>query len=169
MLDYTANSLIEWKSEGEDSSVERVLWLDDEIAYVININKNRVPFIRRLKDIDEALANDKAEIKEEDNLIVVSKEEDIPQKHKEIRDRAWEIIRDMVDKEPEIFKSTYRRRLIRQVSKSYGVSEGWILEYLKRYWKRGKTVMHYYQITGIVVLREKRERLRCETRETKSA
>lgn len=139
MLDYTANSLIEWKSEGEDSSVERVLWLDDEIAYVININKNKVPFFRRLKDIDEALANDKAEIKEEDNLIVVSKEEDIPQKHKEIRDRAWEIIRDMVDKEPEIFKSTYRRRLIRQVSKSYGVSEGWILEYLKRYWKRGKT------------------------------
>ena len=79
MLDYTANSLIEWKSEGEDSSVERVLWLDDEMTYVININKNRVPFIRRLKDIDEALANDKAEIKEEDNLIVVSKEEDIPQ------------------------------------------------------------------------------------------
>lgn len=139
MLDYTVSSLIEWESDGEISSIERILWLDDEMVYVINVNKNKVPFIRRLKDIEEALSDGRAGIKEDDKLIVVSKEEDIPQKHKELRDRAWEIIRDMVDKEPYIFQSSFRRRFIRDASETYGISESWILEYLKRYWKRGKT------------------------------
>ncbi len=139
VLRYTVNSLIEWKHEIGNPSIERMLWLDDEIAYVIDIKKNKIPYIRRLKDIEDALEEDKAEIKEEDKLIVISKEEDIPEKHKEIRDKAWEIIREMVDKEPEIFKSNFRRRLISRASENYGVSESWIMEYLKRYWKRGKT------------------------------
>ncbi|HAZ38153.1 MAG TPA: DNA-binding protein, partial [Clostridiaceae bacterium] len=67
------------------------------------------------------------------------KEEDIPEKHKKIRDRAWEVIKDMADKEPDIFQSAFRGKLIKKASEIYGVSESWILEYLKRYWKRGKT------------------------------
>lgn len=139
VLSYTVNSLIEWKNDGEDSSSERILWLDDEIAYVIDVKKNKIPYIRRLKDIEDALAEDRAEIKEEDKLIVVSREEDIPKKHKEIRDKAWEAIQDIIDKEPDIYQSAFRRSLIRKASEFYGISESWILEYLKRYWKRGKT------------------------------
>lgn len=139
VLSYTVNSLIEWKGESGNPSIERMLWLDDEITYVIDIKKNKIPYIRRLKDIEDALAEDRAEIKEEDKLIVVSREEDIPEKHKEIRDKAWEAIEDMIYKEPDIYQSAFRRRLIRKASETYGVSESWILEYLKRYWKRGKT------------------------------
>jgi hypothetical protein len=139
MLRYTVNSLIEWKDGTESTSIERLLWMDDEIAYVIDLNKNKVPYIRRQKDIEDALAGGKAEIKDDDEFIVVLKEEDIPEKHKEIRDRAWEVIRDMVDKEPDIFQSTFRGKLIKRASETCGLSESWILEYLKRYWKRGKT------------------------------
>lgn len=139
VLKYTVNSLIEWKDEIRNPSIERMLWLDDEIAYVIDIKKNKIPYIRRLKDIEDALAEDRAKIKEEDKLIVVSREEDIPEKHKEIRDKAWEVIQDIIDKEPDIYQSAFRRRLIRKASEFYGISESWILEYLKRYWKRGKT------------------------------
>jgi len=138
VLSYTVNSLIEWKNDGEDSGIERILWLDDEIVYVIDVKKNKIPYVRRLKDIEDALIEDRVEIKE-DKLIVVSKEEDIPKKHREIRDKAWEAIEDMIDKEPDIYQSAFRRRLIRKASEFYGISESWILEYLKRYWKRGKT------------------------------
>ncbi len=138
MLNYTENSLIEWKSEDEDTSIERILWLDDEMAYVININKNRVPFIRRLKDIDDALGDGNAKIKEDDKFMVVTKEEDIPEKHKKIRDKAWKAIMEMVDEEPDIYQSTFRRKLIKKASETHGLSEAWVLEYLKRYWKRGK-------------------------------
>lgn len=139
MLRYTVNSLIEWKDGTESTSIERLLWIDDEIAYVIDLNKNKVPYIRRQKDMEDALAGGKAEIKDDDEFIVVLKEEDIPVKHKEIRDRAWEVIKDMVDKEPDIFQSTFRGKLIKRASETCGLSESWILEYLKRYWKRGKT------------------------------
>ncbi|TCU79324.1 Mu transposase-like protein [Tissierella praeacuta] len=139
MLRYTVNSLLEWKDENENPSIERLVWIDDEIAYTVDVNKNKVPYIRRLKDIEYALTEGRVEIKEDDKYIIVLKEEDIPEKHKEKRDRALEVIKDMVDKEPDIYQSTFRRRLIRKASETYGVSESWILEYLKRYWKRGKT------------------------------
>lgn len=139
MLRYTVNSLLEWKDGTESTSTERLLWMDDEIAYTIDVNKNKVPYIRRQKDIEDALAGGKAEIKDDDEFIVVLKEQDIPEKHKEIRDRAWEVIKDMVDKEPDIFQSAFRGKLIKRASETCGLSESWILEYLKRYWKRGKT------------------------------
>ncbi|MBC8587622.1 Mu transposase C-terminal domain-containing protein [Paratissierella segnis] len=139
MLRYTVNSLLEWKDGTESTNIERLLWMDDEIAYTIDVNKNKVPYIRRQKDIEDALAGGKAEIKDDDEFIVVLKEQDIPEKHKKIRDRAWEVIRDMVDKEPDIFQSAFRGKLIKRASETCGLSESWILEYLKRYWKRGKT------------------------------
>ncbi len=139
MLNYTINSLLKWKDGTESPCIERLLWLDDETTYVIDVNKNKVPYIRKLKDIEDVLAEGKAEIKEDDEFIVMLKEEDIPEKHKKIRDRAWEVIKDMADKEPYIFQSAFRGKLIKKASEIYGVSESWILEYLKRYWKRGKT------------------------------
>ena len=139
VLKYSVNSLIEWQEENGDKSIERLLWIDDEIAYVIDVNKNKVPYIRRIEDIEVALAEDKAEIIKEDKYIVVLREEDIAEKHKVIRDKAWNIVKDMVDKEPDIYQASFRRKLIKKASENYGISEFWILEYLKRYWKRGKT------------------------------
>lgn len=159
MLRYTVNSLIEWKDGTESTSIERLLWMDDEIAYVIDLNKNKVPYIRRIEDIEVALAEDKAEIIKEDKYIVVLREEDIAEKHKVIRDKAWNIVKDMVDKEPDIYQASFRRKLIKKASENYGISEFWILEYLKRYWKREKPVMPYCQTTETVVQRVKRERL----------
>jgi len=138
VLKYTVNSLIEWKEKNGKPCIERLLWMNDEIAYVIDVHKNKIPYIRRLDDIEVALAENRAEIKEEDNFIVILKEEDIPEKYKIIRDKSWEIIKEMVDKEPDIYQSTFRRRLIKKASENHGISESWILEYLKRYWKRGK-------------------------------
>ena len=139
MLKCTVNSLIEWKNGDENINIERLVWMDDEIVYVIDVNKNRVPYIRKQEDIEEALLSGRAEILGDDKYIIVAKEEDIPEKHKEIRDNAWKVIFDMVDKEPEIYHSVFRRKIIQVASDKYSISESWILEYLKRYWKRGKT------------------------------
>jgi len=114
VLKYSVNSLIEWQEENGDKSIERLLWIDDEIAYVIDVNKNKVPYIRRIEDIEVALAEDKAEIIKEDKYIVVLREEDIAEKHKVIRDKAWNIVKDMVDKEPDIYQASFRRKLIKK-------------------------------------------------------
>ena len=139
MLKCSVNSLIEWKNGDESINIERLVWMDDEIVYVIDVNKNRVPYIRKQKDIEEALLSGRAEMLGDDKYYIVAKEEDIPGKHKEIRDNAWKVIFDMVDKEPEIYQTAFRRKIIQVASEKYSISESWILEYLKRYWKRGKT------------------------------
>lgn len=130
---------MEWKNGTENPIIERVLWLDDEIAYVIDVNKNNIPYIRRLVDIEHSLADGTVKIKESDKYIVVVREENISEKHKKNRDKAWKVIQDMVDKEPDIYQSSFRRRQIKEAFETYGVSQSWILEYLKRYWIRGKT------------------------------
>lgn len=139
LLKYTVNSLIEWKDESESTSIERVLWMDEKLVYVIDVNKNSAPYLRSTADIDSALIDGRAVIKEDDTLAVILKEEDIPEKHKKMRDNAWKVIKDMVACEPEIFESHFRRKAVREASASYNISELWVFEYLKRYWKRGKT------------------------------
>lgn len=59
LLKYTVNSLIEWKDESESTSIERVLWMDEELVYVIDVNKNSAPYLRSTADIDSALINRK--------------------------------------------------------------------------------------------------------------
>lgn len=140
MLGMTINSLIEWKNEDETvAGIERLIWMDEEIAYVIDVSINKVPFIRKLENIEKALVEGKARIKETDKFIMVIKEEEISDKHKEIRDKAWNVIEKMIDKEPLIYQSSFRRKAIKKASSAYNISESWILEYMKRYWKRGKT------------------------------
>jgi hypothetical protein len=68
LLKYTVNSLIEWKDESENTSIERVLWMDEELVYVIDVNKNSAPYLRSTADIDSALADGRAVIKEDDTL-----------------------------------------------------------------------------------------------------
>ena len=39
VLKYTVNSLIEWKEKNGKPCIERLLWMNDEIAYVIDVHK----------------------------------------------------------------------------------------------------------------------------------
>ena len=126
MLKYTVNSLIEWKDESESTSIERVLWMDEELVYVIDVNKNSAPYLRSTADIDSALIDGRAVIKEDDAYAVILKEEDIPEKHRKMRDKAWAVINDMVAKEPEIYQSSFRRKAVREASKAYNISELWV-------------------------------------------
>ncbi len=49
VLKYSVNSLIEWQEENGDKSIERLLWIDDEIAYVIDVNKIKFLIFVELK------------------------------------------------------------------------------------------------------------------------
>ena len=54
-MQYTVNSIIVWKNKGEKVERERVLWLDNEFVYVIDIDKNKFPYLRTKFEIDEAI------------------------------------------------------------------------------------------------------------------
>lgn len=137
-MKYNINSIIEIKTDGGQSIFERILWLDEQLAYLIDINKNNVPYLKRIKDLEASLADKTAVLIKEDPLAIVYKEEDIIQKHKEIRDKYWTMIKEIVVEEPHIFQNTFRRKHVKEIAKQYNVSQLSIMNSLKRYWKRGK-------------------------------
>jgi hypothetical protein len=136
---FTVNTIIKWEVEDEKQSLERILFLDQDLLYVININDNSLPFPRKISDINEALFDERAQIVNEDPYLLLISDEELPPKHKEKRDKAWKIIKNFVRNEPEIFEPTYRRKLIKKTVEQFDVSENTVASYLKRYWKRGKT------------------------------
>jgi hypothetical protein len=138
-MDISINALIRWNKDKEHLKIERVLWLRNEWAYVIDIDSNCMPFLRNVIDIETDIVDGDAEIINEDPYMVISNEDDIQEKYKEIRDKCWQVIKDLVEDKPRIFESAYRRKLIKEAAEKHGVSENSIVGYLKRYWKRGQT------------------------------
>lgn len=138
-MDILINALIRWNKDKEHLKIERVLWLRNEWAYVIDIDSNCMPFLRNVIDIETDIVDGDAEIINEDPYMVISNEDDIQEKYKEIRDKCWQVIKDLVEDKPRIFESAYRRKLIKEAAEKHGVSENSIAGYLKRYWKRGQT------------------------------
>lgn len=75
----------------------------------------------------------------------IVRDEDLSEKEKELRDRAWQIISFIVTQEPSIYYRDYRGALIQQTIEKYnaGRTEGELVaitvyKYLRRFWQRGK-------------------------------
>lgn len=136
------NTLIRWKVADDEKKIERILWTSesDDAAYVINIFDNNYPFFRRLSDIEENINSELAIIEDKDPLNRILKEEDILDKHKELRNKAWEAIEEIVYQEPLIYISQERSRFISEVCKMHQLNKNTVIKYLKKYWKRGKTI-----------------------------
>ena len=135
------NSIISWQKEEQ---TERLLWVDRlrEVTFTIDIHKNQYsPNLRYVNDIIDDLNNDAAVLLEEDPWLKIIREEDISEKNKERRDRAWQIISYIINAcgEPNIYDSMIRSKYIKEASKKFNISDRTIYEYLKRYWQRGKT------------------------------
>lgn len=136
-MQFMVNSLLEWKDEVGNTRTERVLWVGEETIVVIDINNNDSPYARNLSMMEEPLSNGEVITLEHDTLIVIAAEEEIPQKYKDMRNKAWDAIKDMVIQEPQIFNSSFRRKQLSESAQQHGLSESSVMGYLKRYWKRG--------------------------------
>ncbi|WP_391485743.1 Mu transposase C-terminal domain-containing protein [Bacillus cereus] len=125
----------------DNSKVYRVLWIDEGsvIVYLIDIyDEKALPFAEKIKTIYEGLSSGKyAEVKEPYYHSVTNFGE-LNKKDILIRDRAWDLIGDLVIQEPEIYKPRERGKLIRELLKKEEISNKTIYKYLKRYWQRGK-------------------------------
>ena len=52
------NDLIEWLNESEQSTVERIVWIDENytLAFIFDINTNKGgPYPKRISEIEEAI------------------------------------------------------------------------------------------------------------------
>lgn len=139
------NTLIEWIDGNSGTPrVERILHFDSiqEVYVLIDVFvKSSIPVLRKKAELVGSLERQEARILQLDPFkdLQVS-EQNIAEKHKQRRDRAWEIIAPLVEAEglsPYLPES--RGRLIRQVAQETRTHKKVIYEWLSKYWQGGKT------------------------------
>lgn len=136
----TINMLICWKCD-KGEIIERILWLDKngDKVFVINVNLNNCPYERRISEIIEAFNEGRANELAFDKYIRIVNEDELTEKEKEGREKAWELVKSLVYREPDIFIPNKRGKLVDNLLKMHSINEKTIYNYLKRYWMRGKT------------------------------
>lgn len=137
------NTVIEWSIEDSESSqLERVLCLNAaaDIAVLFSLSdKKALPVFKKLSDLEIALRDGEA-IKRVNEPFgkIARKEESIPLKYRIRRDTAWNAIKDIVEREPDIYDEETRWSLICEAAERYKLQPKTILKYLRRYWRYGQ-------------------------------
>lgn len=135
------NQLISY-SEIEPKRLERILWIDSEMsyAYIINILKDTsLPEKRFVKDILKDLEDNYAVMVGKDPYFNGISDDELSVKSKEVRDRRWALIKDLVTLEPDIYDSRKRGRILKEHYTKTGLGYGQLYLVLKKYWIRGMT------------------------------
>jgi putative transposase len=141
------NTLLEWQYEDDGElqrRIERVLWIDPSGADVVTIElftARALPIFQKQKEIEKALEGQQAKVLEHDPYASLRRPEaSIPDKHRQRRDEAWEIIRLLVENNgDQIFFPRKRGPLLRAVEQATGRSKMSLYKYLRRYWQGGQT------------------------------
>ncbi|UTW70539.1 hypothetical protein KHA80_09290 [Anaerobacillus sp. HL2] len=84
----------------------RILWIDEGnvIAYLIDLHDEKaVPFVMNVSDLKEEIPLDEIQKIKDDPFVHLLFHSEITDKQKEYRDNAWNVIKDIVTNEPDIF------------------------------------------------------------------
>ena len=140
---FAVNNLIQRSGASSEAVTERVLWLDEgeDVAFVIEVEGRKgVPQHVKVSELKEDAEAGQLVVLTEDKWARVLVEQELSDKQKSIRDKAWEIIEPLVvsEAEPDIFNNIIRGSLIKEAARKHGVTVTVVYKYLRRFWQRGK-------------------------------
>jgi len=133
------NDLLEF-SEPRRRTV-RILWIDAarSFAYVFDLASGSAEVeLHRLPVLASEMAKGRVR-KLAVELYPCADTQALPPKHLQLRARAWGVVSDLVQQEPDIFDPRRRGQLVQEATRRHGVSHPTIYRYLRRYWQRGQT------------------------------
>ncbi len=141
------NTIIEWvyeASKDDNPVLDRVLWVSGSGESCVTIrvyDTGALPVWQPIKEIELSLMQGVALKRNKDPFAwCTSPGAQFVNKHKKLRDRAWEMIKELVSKEPEIYDENKRGALINEVVFKKKATKKSIYKYLYRYWTRGKMI-----------------------------
>jgi len=117
-----------------------VLWiaLDGSYGYWHNLSSSsRTPVKFNAVDANADIANGKYET----GIFTVQlrPEETLSVKERAYRDKYWDLIRPIIEKEPDIYERSQRPQLLQSVSERSGIKANNVYALLDRYWRSGKS------------------------------
>lgn len=152
-MNLAVNELLKHKTT-DRNEIERVLWIDEENITAVTIDalsSNPLPQIKNVLLILDQIESGLIEKISEDPYFRLIDEDKLDNKHKVIRDTAWDIISDAVSCEPNIYYREERGALIQKIMEKHSVTKSLVYKYLRKYWQRGKnknTLLPDYHKSG---------------------
>lgn len=142
-MNLCENMLIELQNEDCNLfTVIRLLWIDPSGIDVVTIDLNNskaFPVLRRVEEIEAALAEQKASILDTDPYAYLYRPEDlIPETHRNFRDNAWNKIALIIESGYKAFFPSERGLLVKQAIELTGSNKPTIYQLLRSYWQRGQ-------------------------------
>jgi len=117
-----------------------ILWVsvDGSYGYWHNLtSSSRTPLKFDVVEVMTGITEEKYESSA--FAITPRPEESVSIKERLYRDKNWSVIREIVDKEPEIYEKHQRSQLLRRASEMSGIKANNIYAFLDRYWRAGKS------------------------------
>jgi len=124
----------------ENNQLVRVLWLDleEDSYFLIDIKDQKsIPFEMK-KDVMLDALNGKAAFLTEDPFAKMSRESQIAESYRTIRDKRLGIIHPLIISRPGIFYSNQRWQLILDAVSRTGCTPRLIYKYLRIFWQEGQ-------------------------------
>ncbi|MNW46419.1 Transposon Tn7 transposition protein TnsB [compost metagenome] len=149
------NMVVEWQlPESDLRQVERILWIapNKEYLYCIAMEDDKAfPIMKAYSEYIAGIASKLCKQVDwiNDNVPVI--DTDITPEHLAIRDKSWEIIKDIVLNEPDCYDKGFRGARIREAQERTAIHKSTIYRYLRRYWQGGKmknTLLPHYNNCG---------------------
>lgn len=125
-----------------ENKVRRILWLhpNQPMAVIIEVaNATAAPEMVQLQALEDDIRTGAAKLLISDPYRTILDETVVSTKYREIRDRAWQIIENLIASEPDIYRPERRGRLVAAAMAQHGVQHAAVYRYLRRYWQRGQT------------------------------
>jgi hypothetical protein len=129
----------------DTSVVRRILWISPDERYVCTIilfSNSFSPKLEFMSEIIYEIKSGKVEEIEDPYNSLSFIEENLTEKQKKFREKAWEVIKFiyMISPEPLIYESKSRGIAIKEAIDKFGLSRTTINKYISRYWQRGMTL-----------------------------
>ncbi|MBE9212315.1 hypothetical protein IQ247_06265 [Plectonema cf. radiosum LEGE 06105] len=134
-MSIVVNTLLEWLTESNVGTIERVLWISSSGKDVVTIEINNLkalPKWQKLIDIEEAIKFGSILILQSDPYAKnVSLLNPISSKYQDYRDKAWSIIAPIIEMDDgKAFIPSLRGSLISKVSQRTGCTKKTIYKYV---------------------------------------
>ncbi|AJY75322.1 Mu transposase C-terminal domain-containing protein [Paenibacillus beijingensis] len=136
------NMVVEWiSSDSEDRHLERILWISpsNDVVFSIAMEDDKAfPIMKTYFEYITGFESNLCKTVEWINGNIPLLDKDINEEYLTIRDKAWDVIKDIVMDEPGCFDKNFRGSRVRESQERTGLHKSTIYRYLRRYWQGGK-------------------------------
>lgn len=117
----------------------RVLWSNKNVIFWIDIDdKGALPVAYERNELEHHMARGDLVTAEDPYISVTMLVPKAGSKAEEVQNRAWDTIKSLVTKEPEIFQRNTRGELLASILANGNVTKQTLYRWLRRYWQFGK-------------------------------